>query len=76
MVYRRLKGSDTWHWCRNCSKWPNSNYDERNSKPTTGELDNECRAKDGAGNCRKSYSPALSRVDRRVALRSLADHSR
>lgn len=52
MKYRRRKGSDTWHWCRNCSNWPTSHYDERSTKPTTGELDNECRAKEQASNCR------------------------
>lgn len=44
--YRKRKDSDTWHWCKNCSNWPTRDYDVRYSKPTTGELDNECRAKD------------------------------
>ncbi|MBZ9569982.1 hypothetical protein KQY27_00215 [Methanobrevibacter sp. TMH8] len=50
--YRKRKGSDTWHWCRNCSQWPTSNYDSRTSKPTSGELHNECRTKQRDGNCR------------------------
>ena len=54
MAYRKRKGgSDTWHFCRNCSNWPTSNYEERPEKPTTGELCNECRAKDGAGSCKR-----------------------
>jgi len=53
MTYRRVKGSDTWHYCKNCSKWPTSNYEERHSKPTTGELCNECRSKDANKNCKK-----------------------
>ena len=52
--YRKLKGSDTWHFCRNCSKWPTSNYDSQYTKPTTGELDNECRAKEANNTCRTS----------------------
>lgn len=51
-TYRRAHGSDTWHFCTNCSKWPTSNYEESTTKPTTGELCNECRAKEAAGNCR------------------------
>jgi len=51
--YRKKKGSDTWHWCKNCSNWPTEDYDVRYSKPISGELDNECKAKDSAGNCRK-----------------------
>jgi hypothetical protein len=55
-TYRRKKGSDTWHWCRNCSKWPTSDYEEvtRDTRPTTGELDNECLSKEREGNCRAS----------------------
>ena len=56
MEYRKRKHSDTWHWCRNCSNWPTGragvDYDVRYTKPTTGELDNECLAKQSAGNCR------------------------
>ncbi len=52
-TYRRRKGRDTWHWCKNCSNWPTSDYIERNTKPTYGELDNECRAKEKAGDCKK-----------------------
>lgn len=51
--YRKKKGSDTWHWCTNCSNWPTSDYDEREGKPSSGELDNECQAKEKAGNCTK-----------------------
>lgn len=51
MEYRKRRGSDTWHWCTNCSNWPTSNYVVSHTKPTTGELDNECRAKQSAGNC-------------------------
>ena len=55
MPYRKLKGSDAWHWCRNCSNWPTKpgTYVERHTKPTSGELDNECRAKERNGECRK-----------------------
>ena len=52
-TYRRRKGSDTWHWCRNCSSWPKSDSEERKTKPLAGELCNECKSKDAQGNCRK-----------------------
>lgn len=51
--YRKKKNSDTWHWCTNCSNWPTSDYDVRYTKPTDGELDNECKAKENAGTCKK-----------------------
>ena len=51
--YRRRKGSDTWHWCRNCNNWPTSDYETRATKPTTGEMDNECLAKGRNGDCKK-----------------------
>ncbi len=54
--YRKRKGSDTWHWCTNCSQWPTGragvDYDVKYQKPTSGELDNQCLAKDKAGDCR------------------------
>ena len=52
-TYRKRKGIqyDTWHFCSNCSKWPTSDYDERTTKPTDGELCDECKAKKDNSNC-------------------------
>ena len=53
--YRKRKGSDTWHWCRNCSNDPKTDYDQEwhsgQERPKTGELDNECRTKEKANDC-------------------------
>lgn len=49
--YRKQRGSDTWHWCTNCSKWPTGDYEERDTKPTSGELCNECKSKRDEGKC-------------------------
>ena len=52
--YRRRKGSDTWHWCRNCSNYPTTDYEEvdiSTGRPSSGELDNECLAKEKARDC-------------------------
>ncbi len=49
--YRKKRGSDTWHFCSNCSNWPLSDYVSSDTKPTSGEFDNECLAKREAGNC-------------------------
>ena len=50
-------GSDTWHWRKDCSKWPKGraeiDYDVRHTRPTRGEFDNAWLSKDGRGNCRK-----------------------
>jgi len=53
ITYRRKKGSDTWHWCSKCSNWPTSDYETSYVKPTSGELCNECKAKDREGTCNK-----------------------
>lgn len=52
-TYRRLEGRDAWHFCSNCSNWPKrpDKYEEQSTKPTSGELDNECRSKQSNGNC-------------------------
>ena len=50
--YRKRKGAqyDTWHFCRNCSQDPKSDYDSQSSRPS-GELCNECLAKERNGEC-------------------------
>ena len=53
MAYRKRKDRDTWHWCSNCNNWPTSNYEERPTKPASGELCNECLGKDKNGTCKK-----------------------
>ncbi|MCK4334517.1 hypothetical protein KAX06_07025 [candidate division WOR-3 bacterium] len=51
-VWVRKKDSDTWHWCKNCSNYPTgSDVVKSDKKPTYGELDNECKAKEKAGDC-------------------------
>lgn len=53
--YRKKKGSDTWHWCTNCSNWPKYDYDERefDKRPTSGELCDQCLAKEKDNKCVK-----------------------
>jgi uncharacterized protein (DUF433 family) len=51
VTYRRRMNNDTWHWCRNCSTWPTNDYEESPSRPTVGELCNECHGKQRAGTC-------------------------
>jgi len=53
--YRKRKGSDAWHWCKNCTNWPplSQNPVVKHSKPTTGEFCNECKAKAKRGECRQ-----------------------
>lgn len=56
MTYRKRKGIqyDTWHWCTNCPNWPTKSESvERDNKPTSGELCNECQRLDAAGECNK-----------------------
>jgi len=51
--YRKKRNSDTWHWCKNCSNYPKTKYEERFTKPTSGELCNECKSKEKKKQCRK-----------------------
>lgn len=53
--YRKKTGSDTWHFCTNCTNWPTSDYTEREVKPTSGELCDQCKGKEKAVNCTKKY---------------------
>ena len=55
--YRRRENSDAWHWCTNCSHWPTEKFVEidvpEGQRPSSGELDDECRSKERAENCDK-----------------------
>lgn len=50
--YAKKEGSDTWHFCSNCSNYPTgSGVTKRPDKPSSGEFCNECLAKRKADNC-------------------------
>ena len=51
-TYRRKKGSDTWHWCKNCTNWPITDYIISHIKPTSGELCDQCKSKEKNNNCK------------------------
>ncbi len=51
--YRKRKGNDRWHFCKNCSNWPTTDYVSTTSKPTNGELCDECKGKENNSNCKK-----------------------
>jgi hypothetical protein len=44
MEYRRLDGTNTWHWREECAAWPGEAYAASARRPYYGELCNECRA--------------------------------
>jgi len=43
--YRKLKTGKTWHWRKDCSRYPHANYITSFSKPTTGKLCKVCELK-------------------------------
>lgn len=49
--YRKKNGSDTWHFCSNCSNWPTSDFVKSSSKPTDGELCDQCKGKRAKDDC-------------------------
>lgn len=51
-LYRKAKGSDTWHFCSNCAGWPTSDYEEDINIASPGATCNECEVKGHQGNCR------------------------
>jgi hypothetical protein len=50
--YRKVSACQTWHFCSNCSHWPEDDYVEQNMAPENGELCNECKALRQEQNCR------------------------
>lgn len=51
MTYRRRIKSDCWHHHPACRWWPEAptEYVERDKKPTTGEVCDECKSKTRRG---------------------------
>ena len=44
--YRRIPGRDTWHWMPQCQHYKRmTSYHISDEKPSSGELCNECQAK-------------------------------
>lgn len=59
-TYVQANGSDTWHWCKNCTSYPSagniakSEFHPGKERPRSGELDNQCLGKERNGDCRLS----------------------
>lgn len=51
--FRRQAGSRTWHFCLNCSTWPDEDYEAHEGFPE-GEICNECNARWREGNCQSA----------------------
>jgi len=54
-TYVQGYGSDTWHWCKNCTSYPSTiaktEFHPGKERPRSGELDNQCLSKEKAGTC-------------------------
>ena len=50
--FRRKRGQAPWHFCQNCSHWPESDYETYEGTPEHGEVCWECHGRDRNGDCR------------------------
>lgn len=56
-TYVRRADNDAWHWCTNCTNYPEPHeIAERvtlpaGQRPDDGELDNQCKSKERDGDC-------------------------
>ena len=53
MEYRRQKGNNRWHFCKNCQNWPTKDYVEYsgNEDQPQGDFCDECLKKQENNNC-------------------------
>jgi hypothetical protein len=51
-TYVQGYGSDNWHWCTNCTQYPKSIAKSTQSRPSGGDLCNQCKSKEREGTCR------------------------
>ena len=49
--YVRGRGSDTWHWCTNCTQYPTDIVETRDTRPSF-DLCNQCKSKEDEGTCK------------------------
>src|SRR5687767_9517779 len=59
--FRRLRGSDTWHFSEQCSNWPTAGYRAYKGdgeEPGDGEFCNECISKAGKSKPKKAKKKA------------------
>ena len=49
-TYVQTEGSDTWHWCTNCTQYPNNPVRQTSKRPDS-DLCNQCKSKEDAGTC-------------------------
>ena len=50
-VYRMRNGTRVWHFCSNCSEWPESEFTEAEMQPVTGLFCGECLSHGKHGTC-------------------------
>lgn len=50
-TYVQGYGSDNWHWCKNCSNFPTNVAKSQSTRPTSGDLCNQCKSKEREGTC-------------------------
>lgn len=54
-TYVRGPGADAWHWCTNCTNYPSTIAESitlpGKERPKSGELDNQCLAKERNNDC-------------------------
>lgn len=50
-TYRKASACQTWHFCSNCSHWPEGNFEQLVIPPETGEVCNECKTLREERNC-------------------------
>jgi len=56
-IYRKKDDKDRWHFCTNCTNWPQDDYDQKElpagQRPSDGELCDQCLGKEKNGTCTK-----------------------
>ena len=54
-LYKRRKGHDTWHWCKECSEYPTMRSDVQATayRPLVGEFCQQCKSKEEKGDCQE-----------------------
>ncbi|MBI5137942.1 MAG: hypothetical protein HZA24_11495 [Nitrospirae bacterium] len=66
--YRRMRRkADPWHFCVNCSSWPEDHYKGSNLPPANGAFCRECITRHVTGSCTEDCSDRRMSAGARMA---------
>lgn len=69
LMYRRVRGSDTWHFREDCAYWPETGFEQEMHTPNSGVCCVECTYWPPSLRSRSGWQPQSRPTDHRDPTR-------